>query len=148
MKYFLPEYLDAPNNELWDKACREYNDYMTENEAIFSKAFLKEYHSGGFHDYRINQIKTEFTDSGAVNITVELEHNGSKYLLISKDVTSSSVTINNQDKSILNNCYLYGEYYKDADGAFNHNFLFGNGSERDITSKGFVFETQKESIQQ
>ena len=144
MNYFLPEYLDDSNKELWDKACREYNYYMTGNEEIFSKAFLKEYRNGGFHDYRIVRIKSEFTGSGAVNITVELVHKSSRYLLISKDVTSNSVTINNQDKSILNSCYLYGEYYKNDDGAFNHNFLFGNGSECDITSKRFVFKKQKE----
>lgn len=143
MKYFSAEYLDMNNTDKWEKACREYNEYMTANEADFSKAFLKEYRGGGFHDYRIVQINQEFTESGALDITVELAHNGHRYLLISKDVVRSSFSIGNQDKSILSGNYLYGEYYRDDSGFWNHNFLLGCG-ECDITAKKFAFKKKRE----
>ena len=155
LKYFSLDYLDINVSDLsaeeqeekhkqWDKACEEYNDYITENEGLFSKAFLKEYRNGGFHDYRILQIKSEFTESGALNVAVELAHKGYRYLLISKDVVRSSFSIDNQDKSILSGNYLYGEYYKDKNGFWNHNFMLGC-RECDITAKKFVFKKQKEN---
>lgn len=154
MKYYLLEYLDIncenisikekkAKEKQWENACLKYNEYIVAHKDSFSNSFLKEYFNGGFHDYKILQIKSEFTDSGKLNIIVELSSKNTIFLLISTDVIEFSISVDNQKRNILNSYYLYGEYFIDAKGYWNHNFLFGNGCESNIIAKKFIFKKRK-----
>ncbi len=146
MKYFLPEYLNITKEAeiKWEKACNEYAKYVEEHAKIFTKVFLKEYYNGGFHDYLIRRIDMNFVDKKfketILNIIIELEKNDKKYYFVHEEVKSCNMN-NNEINNKLFNFYLYGEYYKDEEGFWNHNFLFTNNSEMNITCKNFIFKT-------
>lgn len=149
MKYFLREYLvgdfekEEQREELWEKACEDYEKYRKNNVELFSKAFLNTYHNGGFHDYDIKKVDFDFVDTGrktVLNIIISLEYHGEMYFLISKEVTNFSSSIDFEENNPFLNDYLYGEYYKDDSGLWHHNFLFGLYYEINITSKKFVFK--------
>lgn len=156
MKYFSPEYLDIYNSnftkeEIKEKelqfknACNMYDNYIQKNEKLFQKSFLYEYHKQGFHDYKIKNIDIRFENHKnkeiKINIIVHLESKGINYFLISKDVKSYSSSINIDIKhSQLINDYLNGEYYRDEQRLWHHNFLFGYYYEVNITSKKFIFK--------
>lgn len=156
MKYFLSEYLDiySPNTtkkEIQEKilnfenACKEYKNYMQKNAKLFQKSFLNEYQKCGFHDYKIQNIDISFKNiknkKTVLNITIHLESKGISYYLISEDVQnySSSVEIEINNSTLLND-YLNGEYYRDEQRLWHHNFLFGQYYEFNITSKNFIFK--------
>ena len=153
MKYFLSDLASHWNLHLtreehnqrdkeWQKACDDYGKYLQDNAHLFSKSFLNKYRNGGFHDYKIKKIDFDFANSGiktSLNIIISLEHDGEMYFLISKDVTDFSSSIEIQSLYFVND-YLHGEYYKDDDGLWHHNFLFGEYNEIDITSKKFIFK--------
>lgn len=156
MKYFLPEYLDIyspdiTNEEIeqknlkWENSCKEYRKYIQKNAGLFQKSFLNEYRKQGFHDYKIKNIHTEFENYKnkeiKMNIIVHLESKGTDYFLISKDVKNYSSSVNIEMKhSQLINDYLNGEYYRDEQRLWHHNFLFGFYFEINITSKKFIFK--------
>ena len=160
MKYFLPEYLDiySPNiskEEIkqkslkWENSCKEYSKYIEKNARLFQKSFLNEYHKEGFHDYKIKNIDIKFENYKnkeiKLNIIVHLESKGIDYFLISKDVKSYSSSINIEMKhSQLINYYLNGEYYRDQQRLWHHNFLFGYYFEINITSKKFIFKKSED----
>ena len=157
MKYFLPEFdLSDPNltreerdfkERQWELACKEYDDYMQKNLKIFSKSFLNEYRNGGFHDYRIVKIDFDFTfdkkKREKLNITICLEHNKKYYYFIHEGVINYNASIEDVCGVFLNG-YLYGEYYKDKDKLWHHNFLFGSFYDMNITCKKFIYKEDKQ----
>ena len=154
MKYFFPEYLDISNTNIsqeerkikenqWKIACEKYSEYIINNANIFPKSFLKIYKNGGFHDYKIYSINFNFEDDKKykkrLDIVVNLESSKKTFSLICKDVKSFYSSFEYEKNSICPYYYLYGEYYKDENRLWHHNFLFGDLYEINITSKDFIF---------
>ncbi len=152
MKYYLPEYLDISRadisqtereekNRQWEKACDEYEEYLKKHSKYFSKSFLEEYYKCGFHDYEIVKFDLAFDNAkSTINIVICLKANDNLYVFDHQDVRNYSTTIEHEKNCPFINDYLYGEYYKDDERLWHHNFLFGNYFETNITSKKFVFK--------
>lgn len=152
LKYFLTEYLDISSPYMlqeertkkenqWEIACEKYSEYIKDNENIFSKSFLKIYKNGGFHDYKIDSINFKFEeDKNRLDIVVNLESSKKTFSFICKDVRNFFSSFEYEKDSITPNYYLYGEYYKDENKLWHHNFLFGDLYEINITSKDFIFK--------
>ena len=59
--------------------------------------------------------------------------------LISKEVTDFSSVVDISNGGLICD-YLYGEYFKDDNELWHHNFLFGDYNEINITSRKFIFK--------
>ena len=153
MKYFLPEYyyiINDPKASIDDKkaasksiydAYNEYEKYLQKHKRLFSKSFLEEYKKSGFHDYEIQNINFDFENikrGKALNITICIKHNQEIYHFVHKDVKNCTASLNDLSNLFLSD-YLYGEFYKNNDNLWNHNFLFGYDYEINIECKKFVF---------
>lgn len=154
MKYLLREYAAVGNlfltpeereqsEKQWEIACREYGEYIKNNKNIFSKSFLNAYQKDGFHDYNIKNVNLDFADCKnsckQLNVIISLEHHGKMCFLISKEVTDFSSVVDISNGGLICD-YLYGEYFKDDNELWHHNFLFGDYNEINITSRKFIFK--------